>query len=285
MSRARVSTKPHRAPARARLPPCISPPPARVFLPCIPPASTRPHQPRPRPGASSSLHPASARARLLSLHPARDSTADGGIRGRAPTNSATNLAAGYPAPHQTAPHALALGLDGRDGGIRGRAPTNPVTKLAARYPAPHQTTPLPSPSPLCPRRAPGSAPSSTPVLATASASAESNNRARPCLGDPSPQRRLRHRYTPCHPHPSTPKLPSGRRCNARDAAPYLLAMPPTPTHRRAMSAPTPGQVYLPVWRRAYDRAYAQTRELSIEREHLVNELHLLQSRFHKCDIS
>ncbi|PWZ32141.1 hypothetical protein Zm00014a_040662 [Zea mays] len=48
-----------------------------------------------------------------------------------------------------------------------------------------------------------------------------------------------------------------------------------------MSAPTLGQVYLPVWRRAYDRAYAQTRELSIEREHLVNELHLLQSLFHK----
>ncbi|XP_020402674.2 vegetative cell wall protein gp1 [Zea mays] len=45
MSRARASTKPHCAPARARLPPCI--PPARVFLPCISPASTPPPTPLP----------------------------------------------------------------------------------------------------------------------------------------------------------------------------------------------------------------------------------------------
>ncbi|CAD6231611.1 unnamed protein product [Miscanthus lutarioriparius] len=49
-------------------------------------------------------------------------------------------------------------------------------------------------------------------------------------------------------------------------------------------APTPGQVYLPAWRRAYDRlvkmlrqAYAQAEELSVEREHLITELQFLQS--------
>jgi hypothetical protein len=46
----------------------------------------------------------------------------------------------------------------------------------------------------------------------------------------------------------------------------------------------PGQVYLPAWRRAYDRlvkmlrqAYAQAEELSVEREHLISELQFLQS--------
>ena len=45
-----------------------------------------------------------------------------------------------------------------------------------------------------------------------------------------------------------------------------------------------GQVYLPAWRRAYDRlvkmlhqAYAQAEELSVEREHLIAELQFLQS--------
>ena len=49
-------------------------------------------------------------------------------------------------------------------------------------------------------------------------------------------------------------------------------------------APAPGQVYLPAWRRAYDRlvkmlrqAYRQAEELSVEREHLITELQLLQS--------
>ena len=48
--------------------------------------------------------------------------------------------------------------------------------------------------------------------------------------------------------------------------------------------PAPGQVYLPAWRRAYDRlvkmlrqAYAQAEELSVEREHLITELQFLQS--------
>ncbi|XP_066306230.1 uncharacterized protein [Miscanthus floridulus] len=48
--------------------------------------------------------------------------------------------------------------------------------------------------------------------------------------------------------------------------------------------PAPGQVYLPAWRRAYDRlvkmlrqAYAQAKELSVEREHLITELQFLQS--------
>jgi hypothetical protein len=45
-----------------------------------------------------------------------------------------------------------------------------------------------------------------------------------------------------------------------------------------------GQVYLPAWRRAYDRlvkmlhqAYAQAEELSVEREHLIAEVQFLQS--------
>jgi hypothetical protein len=49
-------------------------------------------------------------------------------------------------------------------------------------------------------------------------------------------------------------------------------------------APTPAQVYLPAWRRTYDRlvkmlrqAYAQAEELSVEREHLITELQFLQS--------
>jgi hypothetical protein len=53
-------------------------------------------------------------------------------------------------------------------------------------------------------------------------------------------------------------------------------MPPTPTRRRAKPALTSGQIYLPVWRLAYDhlvkmlrQAYAQVEELSAEREHLV----------------
>jgi hypothetical protein len=56
-------------------------------------------------------------------------------------------------------------------------------------------------------------------------------------------------------------------------------MPPTPTRRRAKPALTSGQIYLPVWYCAYDhlvkmlqQAYAQVEELSVECEHLVNEL-------------
>jgi hypothetical protein len=59
------------------------------------------------------------------------------------------------------------------------------------------------------------------------------------------------------------------------------AMVPAPA---PAPAATPGQVYLPAWRRAYDRlvkmlrqAYAQAEELSVEREHLITELQLLQS--------
>nr|AGT16141.1 hypothetical protein SHCRBa_050_H11_R_20 [Saccharum hybrid cultivar R570] len=50
------------------------------------------------------------------------------------------------------------------------------------------------------------------------------------------------------------------------------------------TAPAPGQVYLPAWRRAYDRlvkmlrqAYRQAEELSVEREHLITEIEFLQS--------
>ncbi|XP_066305589.1 nucleoporin nup211-like [Miscanthus floridulus] len=53
-------------------------------------------------------------------------------------------------------------------------------------------------------------------------------------------------------------------------------------------APAPGQVYLPAWRRAYDRlvkmlrqAYRQAEELSVEREHLITEIEFLQSSRHE----
>ena len=65
---------------------------------------------------------------------------------------------------------------------------------------------------------------------------------------------------------------------ARDDVGALVpALAPAP-------APAPGHVYLPAWRRAYDRlvkmlrqAYRQAEELSVEREHLITELQFLQS--------
>ena len=65
---------------------------------------------------------------------------------------------------------------------------------------------------------------------------------------------------------------------ARDDVGALVpALAPAP-------APAPGQVYLPAWRRAYDRlvkmlrqAYRQAEELSVEREHLITEIEFLQS--------
>jgi len=64
---------------------------------------------------------------------------------------------------------------------------------------------------------------------------------------------------------------------ARDDVGALVpALAPAP-------APAPGQVYLPAWRRAYDRlvkmlrqAYRQAEELSVEREHLITEIEFLQ---------
>ena len=61
-----------------------------------------------------------------------------------------------------------------------------------------------------------------------------------------------------------------------DVGALVPALAPAP-------APAPGQVYLPAWRRAYDRlvkmlrqAYRQAEELSVEREHLITEIEFLQ---------
>uniref|UniRef100_A0A804U6H9 Fcf2 pre-rRNA processing C-terminal domain-containing protein n=1 Tax=Zea mays TaxID=4577 RepID=A0A804U6H9_MAIZE len=84
--------------------------------------------------------------------------------------------------------------------------------------------------------------SSAPVLATASTSVESSDRA------------------------------SGRRCRPR------FAMPPTPTRRRAKPALTSGQIYLPVWCCAYDhlvkmlqQAYAQICQACLQKDEEIRK--------------
>lgn len=69
---------------------------------------------------------------------------------------------------------------------------------------------------------------------------------------------------------------------ARDNGGALVPAPaPAPAPART---PAPSQIYLPAWRRAYDRlvkmlrqAYAQAEALSVEREHLITEIQFLQS--------